>query len=173
MAEHDSVLACAAAWESVEAPRAGVPDSSPPTPDPAGPPRVAGECPLPARPGFACHPRWPANMAAAWERSGGHAAGVAGSCSPALRADAFRRGPTVAIVRRALGECGAKSAPVGRCAETSRGHSSGCAASVPSPPTSGVQGRSCLPSSCCGAGRGGVVGNPGPKGKTTPSRRRA
>ncbi|XP_047690229.1 neurotrophin receptor-interacting factor homolog isoform X2 [Prionailurus viverrinus] len=42
-------------------------------------------------------------MAAAWERSGGHAAGVAGSCSPALRADAFRRGPTVAIVRRALG----------------------------------------------------------------------
>lgn len=84
-----------------------------PSPNPAGPPRVAGEGPLPGGPGFAGHPRWPAKMAAARARSGGHAAGVAGSCSPGRRADAFRRGLTVAIVRRALGECGAKSAPVG------------------------------------------------------------
>ncbi|CAK7301820.1 hypothetical protein VULLAG_LOCUS9251 [Vulpes lagopus] len=112
-------------------------------------------------------------MAAARERPSGHAVGVAGSCSPGRRADAFRRGPTVAIVRRALGECGAKSAPVGGCADPSRRHSSGCAAPVSSRPSSAAGGRSCLPSSRRGAGRGGVVGDSGPTGKTTPSGRGA
>lgn len=83
--------------------------------------------------------RWPRPKSALARR----AAGPSGSCSPARCADAFHRGPTGAIVCRARVSAARNVRPSGV-----------------------VRVRPCLPASSRGVGRD-IVGNWGPRGKTT------